>query len=284
VTYETTLNDGAPKRTSAAVFAIFLFSILLSFLVAPVALSFSQSSEQDNVVGVKAGDWMLYWFYVTDPVMENKVRVRVQVVNVSGTNITYWIVFHKNDQPEYNLTVTGDIFEFLAEYRYEYGRINNAPIFLPTNFTAADFNADFVNNTLTYSYTSGVFWNYNESARSYGGVERQVNVINTTWTHGFYEYSMISSGECCWDKATGVLLAHRYVEYVHPRGDTENKSLTLQADEYMKIVDTNLWYVSHPSNTQLPKIVALGTILFGLAVLPVAFRTQGKGKKREAEE
>lgn len=231
------------------------FAILL--LTASVA-----ATPNGRTVGVNVGDWFKYeeidvtWssndpnaskaWYGMDLEMYNQTEwVRVEVTEVSGTNVTIQTVSHfKNDTEEIGSgwidVDTGD-------------GVNATSTFISANlnegdaiYTAGNYSNWFINETITREYP--------DSTRETNHINITIGPYNYTMppdTEIYYLYSM----NFYWDRTTGVMVEDRF-EVVNQTG----QYLTTWSMSF-KITEANTWVVPEfPSFLILP-LFMLATLL-----------------------
>lgn len=257
---------------------IFLFSVAAF----RIALAMTEDSDSEFETGVKAGDWLLYQVFATDTIMENMEWAKVEILNVSGTNITYHVTIHYNNIPEDNLTVNCDMRKLMSSYEFLYGNLaGSSPLFVPLSFTAQNFTFDFMKITLDLPSDWREDWNFSRTTREFAGVKRQVNMINESSVSSYdagYVQSMY--GETCWDAQTGVLSEARGISHnPFPIGGVDPK--TVEKDTLLKIVDTNLWEMPHLSSNQAAKTLAFAGLLGCILLIPTAAIVWRKKMKQD---
>jgi hypothetical protein len=259
------------RMVSNWLFGFFMIMFLSSSLVSSLTLASGDFSDE-YPIGVKAGDWILYQVFATDTIMVNIEWAEVEILNVSGTNITYHVRIHYNNIPEDNLTVNCDMRKLIQGYEFLYGRLGaSVPLFVPLSFTAQNFTYDFIIKTLDLPNSWNPEWNFSRAEKDFGGIKRQVNMINESYTTPYdSEHVQSFYGESCWDAQTGVLSEARGISYTpFPVGGVDPK--TTETETLLKIVDTNLWEMPYPSNTQIAKVGAFAGILGFVVVLPTVY-------------
>jgi hypothetical protein len=135
-------------------------------------------SGVNSEVGVNAGDWVKYEVLGTVPQIAEYEWVKLEVQDVSGTQITIVATVHHKDGGEEINTLSWDI---------ETGR---EPWIIPANLNSGDafsfgYNAVNVNDTLTLTYA---------------GASRAVNLLQLS------EYDERTEMTAHWDQTTGFLL------------------------------------------------------------------------------
>ena len=257
-----------------------IFAFLFSVLGLKAAAADSSDSSGGFETGVKAGDWILYQVFATDTIVDNMEWAKVEILNVFGMNITYHVRIHYNNIPEDNLTVNCDMRKLVQGYEFLYGRLaGEAPLFVPLSFTAGNFTYDFLRVTLDWReplFRQAIKWNYTQSMKNFGGIQREVNMINETY---FCPYDLGQDqsfySEYCWDARTGVLSEERGIQYSpFQKGGLDPKAV--DRDFILKIVDTNLWEMPHPSSNQTAKIGAFAGTLGVVIVIPAVFLLRRK--------
>jgi len=186
----------------ATLFTLLLVSILgLAFYAKPVGAS--------GTVGVKTGDWIKYDYTVTGepPDVIFTERMKVEFLNVEGTNATMLITMRMSDGTEQNKTITEDIMTGRGTLDTIIG------IVVPTNSTTGDsiYISGYGNITIE-----------SEQTRTYVGASRIV-LSASFFVQG-------ASLTYYWDKQTGIMV----------ESDLGFMSMTATAKAYQ----TNMWQAS----------------------------------------
>jgi len=164
-------------------------STLLFLLVLTPAIASVQALTNPSFGG-KSGDWIEYEHDSVQnaSVYSNGEMVRMDFLNVSGTNVTVdMTVYNSQNSLSWTNTTT---FDLATQHDVSLGLLFTARVyFIPGNLSAGD------------SVHLGILGTKNitgETSRSYGGVNREVVYANFSDAEGSY-YSLY------WDKQTGVL-------------------------------------------------------------------------------
>ncbi len=256
----------------------FLMALLLGLLIVlPMALG--QSTTEAGLVGVKAGDWVKYKVIRIGPEsaawhvpMDKAMWIKTEVLNVSGTNVTLLETIHLIDGSDSVRTHSWDLQKTPSSGFCRY--------VVASNLSPGDKVGDYtvwLNETGTFK---DVELKLNATvSRTYGGVEREVNMLE--WSHfGPYDVYIYSFyHEFCWDKSTGFLLEKTFQTYVLSYGNASMSTLKLE------IADTNMWKMEAQPfwNQAWPwAIVGLvGTTATGGAIIVKLPKSRDKAKVHE---
>jgi hypothetical protein len=149
------------------------------------------------IVGVKNGDWIKYSISTSwDTNIPNNPApsyltdlewVKYVIQNVVGNDITASVTVHYKNGTETLNTVSANVLTQTGE--------------VSTLFVQADMNkGDNINVMTSYGGTTKSFPISETISRSYLGITRDVNHIDTSFSSGGYDVHFIGY----WDKATGV--------------------------------------------------------------------------------
>jgi len=172
--------------------------------------AYAKLASEGSIVGVEVGDWAKYDIQGETGPLTEEDWARIEVIDVSGTNLTVRILGGEYPQ---NDTVVGDVTEGL---RGDVGILGtDVPFILPRDFNISSINETFVNSIgfplpLSYNFT----WNVETLERKYGEASREVNLINVVYRQSVDVHVWEWHNEFCWDKATGVVLEASYTYYV----------------------------------------------------------------------
>lgn len=238
--------------------------LLLSLLFA-IPLVLGQNVSGTDLMGVKVGDWVKYnvmrigpesvaW---TPPPMERAVWIKVEVQDLSGTNVTALEIIHPTDGSDSVSTITWDLQDASALWFH---------FIIASNLDPGDKVGDYtvwVNETGAFK---DVELTLNDTiSRAYGGVTREVNVLRFTELVSYFGYWNNNTLEYYWDREIGILLERiwqtRYVEL----GSTPMSTLKLE------IADTNIWKMEaqhfQSQSWQLAIVGLIATTVAGVTTL-----------------
>ena len=197
-------------------------------------LAFGQNTA--DIVGVKAGDWVRYEVVnmgaqtIWRDLYDNALWIKVEVQNVSATNVAVHETKHLRDGKDRITTIT-----------YDLQSLDTAPAhFIPSiiislNLEPGDVieqcdiwtaNGNWTNAQLTLNHTT---------LRNYSGMTREVNVLEFSQCLPYFEYTANLTHKCYWDKETGFMLER--IEQMAFLGYAE----TYVSKVRLEIADTNLW-------------------------------------------
>jgi hypothetical protein len=213
-----------------------LSSTVLSLILLMVLMFSLRLGQSTTIVGVKVGDWVKYsvtsmgaqtiWgdFY------DKALWIKVEVQNVSATNLTLVETRHLQDGTDRTITTSWDLSG------PDPWPINvNPPHIMPANSGPGDVveqcdiwqitDGKWVNVELTLNYSD---------LRDYGGVTREVTVLEFSHCLQYYEFIANFSHKIFWDKETGFML------------ETIDQRTFLGYEESpdtvrLNIADTNMW-------------------------------------------
>jgi hypothetical protein len=189
------------------------FSILclLSATLFAGLVSNVQLTQAEVKVGVKTGDWVIVAYNYTGwpPGTPYPEWLKVEILNVEGTNITMRVTMHMSDGTEENDTLNADVVGGGESFQGFSGFI------IPANSERGDsiHISGYGNVTL-----SGC------ESREYAGASR--NVFCTS----IYEYNVISLWYY-WDWETGIIVEASTTTYT-PLGEITGIG---------KVTETNMW-------------------------------------------
>jgi hypothetical protein len=255
----------------------FVFLVLLiSACFSMVCLVHGVDAEAD-VVGVKAGDWVKYSVTRVGSTgawpadLSRAVWVKVEVLNVSGANVTIREIVHDADGSEMIRNSSYNLENYIG---------SSGNYIIAANLGPGD-KIDFVPLEIDFYKWVNVYLTLNDTDyRSYGGVSREVNHLKFS---GLQSDSLIGASEIFWinctcerywDKSTGFLLEWKVVKYYI--GYEKYPSIF-----NLEIEDTNMWNMKRPQ--QLSWWVAtipVGAIIIAL----VAIKLRNNKKNDGGEE
>jgi len=192
-------------------------------LIVVLCYSIGISEALGQSVGVKVGDWAKYdvkregmptaWQSYSETEW-----IRVEVQNVSGTDVTLIETRRLSDGSEENRTHKGDVGNSDSVYIY----------IIPANLDTGDdilycgLDKRRINSTVSKSYDKAV---------------RDANQITLSATVPHFTDYLHTISEFLWDKSTGMLLETRFETYLVGYENTSRSLLRLE------IVETNLWKI-----------------------------------------
>lgn len=180
----------------------FSMALLLSLLIVfPMVLG--QDTAEADLVGVKVGDWVKYNVISMGPstiwgdLYDEAVWIKVEVQNVSATNVTVRETRHLQDGRDRVKTISWDLQGVGSWYHF----------IIATNLGPGDKVGDYtvwVNETGQFK---DVDLTLNDTvSRSYGGVTREVNVLKFSELGTYFGWWRNNTLEYYWDCETGFLL------------------------------------------------------------------------------
>lgn len=240
------------KRLSKKTLIVLLVCLvaLVSAVGAPLL---PEEDESTNVVGVEVGDWVKYSFLRTEWYPPGpKDWVKVEVENISGTNVTVRETIGLSDGSQITSIISGDILiEPVGNY-----------YIIAANLSAGDKvlmdRVVWINSTYTRKAVE-LLINATVS-RSYDGLTREVNVLN--WSYLMPEFGQVESRseEYYWDKETGFLLEMRW------------KSESLGIRRSIQITDTNMWEMGENSPLWRQDHLWIAVALTAVTIFTIAFK------------
>jgi hypothetical protein len=193
-------------------------------------------------IGVKTGDWVRYdvicsgdSFLWNSPLLYYEVVevswVKAEVLSISGSNVTVRQTIHCFDGRERNSTFVISLLN-LTKTMLAFGDVG---YIIPANYGPGDI-VGFAHVRVTEGDWRDVELMLNATvSRSYGGVTREVNVVQWSYCFLYNVYTDNLSYEYCWDKTTGFLLEKTSQVYDVQYGNTSMSIVGL------RIADTNMW-------------------------------------------
>lgn len=229
-----------PSKTPRLTLSLFLLMMFISFLVC------GQIVAKADSIGVKTGDWIKYSVvYVGTSTLwidlyEKAVWIRVEVENVSASTVSIRETRHLQEDDDIVRTLSWNLqgpdahpIHFIP------------PIIVLANLGPGDVvercdlwitYGDWVNVELTLNDTS---------LEDYGGVTREVNVLEFSQTLPYFEYTVNLTHRCVWDKETGFLLERvGQITLLDYEGSSASKAT-------LRVADTNLWKMETGAQSQL---------------------------------
>jgi len=194
--------------------------VLSSIVVLCYSLGINEAFGQS--VGVKVGDWASYDIKregeptVWISPFNRAEWVRVEVQDVSGTNVTLLEIVRLSDGAELNRTHNGNV-DSRSVYLY----------IISANLSVGD-EYFFLSRIDKLPINATV-------SRTYGNVVRDANQVTWSNTIPYFEDELHYIYEIFWDKNTGLLLDLKLESYFV---GYENRSTSLFE---LRIAETNLW-------------------------------------------
>ncbi len=241
------------KVTTLLIILVLIGIILLQVNILPIL-------GQGRTVGVEAGDWFKYDSNVNwdsdkpdaDPpafaYSEDETDwVFVEVVSVSGTNITYERTYHFFDGEEKTELLWTDV-TILSQYAF----------FIPANHTLDDLVA-----------VLGFYFYLNQTiSRNYGGIDRDVNYGKLGFSApstfaGYlipYPHNVSTIIDIYWDKHTGVLTEY----YLFVGGEIEDGAFTYNVNYSLHIIDSNHSEIPEFTSLIILPILMVATLVITL--------------------
>jgi hypothetical protein len=178
-------------------------------------------------VGVKVGDWVKYSDFsftwnmpeeAEDPSGFASISeidwVKVEVLNVDGTNVTVKFTTHYKNGTEDSETNSGDVKTGPEDL----------PFIIEANLNSGD--------KIPWEFVPGWELYINgTTSRTYAGASRSVNYVNLTRTAG----DSVMTLKLYWDKAKGILCDMLISASISYEGTVYSMSMS------MKITETNMW-------------------------------------------
>lgn len=186
--------------------------------------------EVVRIPGVKTGDWAKYSFAFnyssndpTNPISPpggygDVEYVKVEVLSVSGTNITFKAILHFENGTESATVVWEDVSS----------GIMGGLLFIGANLTAGDalfpiVGSPVINATLT---------------RTYAGAEREVNYVGMLQNNtGPYGLVGLMKADVYWDRTSGIVA--EMTEEINYTRQPEGYATHLY--EHLAMTETNIW-------------------------------------------
>jgi len=258
----------------------FSMALLLSLLIVfPMVLG--RNTAKADSVGVKVGDWVKYnvisfgipeqWEVLYD----EAVWIKVEVQNVSATNVTVRETRHLQDGRDRVRTISWDL----------QGQ-DTAPIqFDPPFIISANSGSGDVVEQCDIWITSGNWVNVeltlNDTVpRSYGGVTREVSVLEFSQCLPYFPYIANFTHKCYWDKETGFLL-----ERIDQRTFLGYEETSTLDKVKLEIADTNMWEMeTQPFWSQSRMWAVVGLIATTATGATVIVKISNKEKQKKVHE
>ena len=273
-------RTGREKEIKKYAVRLIRLTLIMLFVSMPILLSLvpvGSCQPETDAVGVKAGDWVRYgvarsggnmaWIY------NQADWFMVEVLNVSGTVVTYRETIHEDD---------GDKFDNNSSVNVQI-ETDRLGYFIPADLHLGDKVGEFtmpdMENPNPNSFVTVNLTITSDEFRTYGGVTREVNVMKFAWDTPFFEYIAHFTWEKCWDKQTGFLLEMRATGYLLGFEELGFNETNPESIYVRKIVDTNMWEMEteQPFPWQV-LIVAIPICAVVLAVMAIKMRNNRKQK------
>ena len=250
-----------------------IVTLLGLLIVFPLVLG--QNTAEADLVGVKVGDWVKYKVISTGAptigdLYDRALWIKVEVQNVSTTNVTVRETRHLQDGRDRVRTISWNL---------------QGPDTVPTHFIppiviSANLGpGDVVEQCdvwITYGNWINVELTLNDTAlRSYGGVTREVNVLEFSQCLPYFEYTANLTHKCYWDKEIGFLLER--IEQMTFLGYEETSVSIVR----LEIADTNMWEMeTEESFSWQPLAVAILVGAIIVVAVTIKLRNKKKGEKK----
>jgi len=248
---------------------LLIVSIVIMFAVAGTAY----------VAGVEVGDWVKYdvscegqphlWnmplLYYSSMDVE---WAKAEVLSVSGSNVTVRETVHRFNGEERNTTFTispaktmplSDRYVIPANVSVEYKFPINRDTYDPITESWKTVHELSINTT---------------TSRSYGGVTREVNILESSWMYPYFEYIDNLTEVYVWDRTTGFLLEKKWQSTFIGFGNASLSTVSL------RIIDTNLWKMEATKPNQWLLWVAVGIVLSAVVVATTALTRNYKNRRK----
>jgi hypothetical protein len=239
----------------------------------------ASAETEGDLVGVEAGDWVKYkvtrlgvanfaWFHM------HAVWLKVEVLNVSDTVVTYRETVHYDDGDEYVSTGLRDVqydsdrANYLVAAELEPGDKIGEKV-IPTMEEPNEFVT--INLTITDSEN-----------RSYGRVTREANAMKFHWVTPFFTDIANFTIEEYWDKHTGFLLERKAMCYLLGYPELSYNETNPASTCVMGIADTNMWQMQTGEFFLWSLAVAIPIAAVTVAI--VAIKLKNNRRKNEIEE
>jgi len=216
-------------------FKWFSMALLLSLLMVSTIV-LGQNTAEADLVGVKMGDWVKYKVIsigaptIWGDLYDRALWIKVEVQNASTTNVTVRETRHLQDGRDRVRIISWNL----------QGPDTAPTHFIPPIVISANLGpGDIVEQCdiwTTYGNWINVELTLNDTAfRSYGGVAREVNLLEFSQCQPYFEYTANLTHKCYWDKETGFLLER--IEQMTFLGYEETSVSIVR----LEITDTNMW-------------------------------------------
>jgi hypothetical protein len=231
---------------------ITLSAVLLTFTLSATLSSFCSAGH----LSVSVGDWVKYravregpgdmawtgdWYIYTK-------GIRIEVLNVSGNNVTFIETKYQTNGDVYNSTGEYDVSSSNCRYQHYY--------FVSSNLSEGD-TAPFPPAESEHADSLRID---RTEQRMYNGANRTVSIAKFNYTDMYFGDLMYLYEDYCWDQKTGFLLELTFRTHI-PAVDnvTSVGGLTVQ--------ETSLW----PSNSDNPpvQLMVLGAFMGAASVITV---------------
>jgi hypothetical protein len=216
-------------------------------LLATVSSSFSSAEN----FGVSAGDWVRYravregpgdmaW---TGDWYINTKSIRVEVLSVLDTNVTFLVSKYQRDGTVCNSTNEYDVASSSGRYYHYYFVFSNLSVGDVISFPRDD------------SAHAGPLQIGRIEQKLYNGANRTVCIAEFNYTSTYFGDIMVLYESYCWDQKTGFLLEQTAMTCIPSMGNLTSKGGLL-------VEKTSLW--SSDSDSPPMQLMAVGAFI-GLA-------------------
>jgi hypothetical protein len=263
----------------AKVETIFAFALLLALLtVFPIVLG--QNTDEADVVGVNAGDWVKYKFMKLGPDeiawsgYKHAVWIKVEVLNVSGNVVKYRETINWDYGYKTFSTISRDVRDVTGRGGYIIGadlelgeKIGEYPISTYKPHPLYVY-ADLKLNATEF--------------RTYSGVTREVNPVKFSYISPYDVYDVHYTWERYWDKHTGFLLEKKMTAYFLGNEEFGYNETNPESTLIMKIAGTNMWDME--TEGSFPWQLLAMTIPVAVVSVAVVVKVRNNRKKNEVRE
>ena len=240
-------------------------TLLLLLVITPSVIGtplLPEENEPTNVVRVEVGDWAKYSVRGTGPRShwslygsleggngEREWWFKIEVQNISATQVTILRTNHFADGEEVNKTISGDLIKWVDDQTYYYDSIEWERFIIAADLSVGD--KVYLNRLVVVNVTSDGSGDLvrietlpinSTVSRSYGEATREVNLLKWSYLKPFAWNIYNHTEEYCWDKETGLLLELTWQTYALGYENTSISAL------HIEIFDTNLWEMSEGSS------------------------------------
>jgi len=238
----------------------FIVIIIIALLTLPITTFWTANVSAAYVVGAEVGDWVKYNTFTAGQTpwkSEERDWVKVEVQNVSGTNVTLHLTTRFNNGSKNVQTINSDIKVGSVDTYIIAGNLSAGDkIFVAYRH---EFRELSINSTVS---------------RNYGGVSRDVNLLKWSVTLPYFEDMMNCSQEYCWDKKTGFLLETKQEAFI-PGYKNTTWGMWL-----MEIAETNMWEMGGGGSPPWEQYLLLTTLAVAFAVTGVVIFKNRSGHKK----
>ena len=254
---------------------LLIVSIVVMFAVAGTGLC-----QTTNMVGVEVGDWVKYdvscegqghlWNMPLLYYFPMDVEwAKAEVLSISGSNVTVRETVHRFDGEERNSTYTiSPVETMLLSDRY----VIPANVSVGYKFPIANRKTyDPINNSWKTVYELSINMT---ASRSYAGVTREVNILESSWMYPYFEYIDNVTEVYVWDRATGFLLEKKWQSTFLGFGNASLSTVSV------RIIDTNRWKMEETQPNQWLLWAGVGIVLSAVVVVTTALRNYKNRSKK----